>query len=257
MITKFEYFNNKGYEYIGEGIDIDKKNRLVKINLNHENGVDTSFLNNPTIDDIDGIKVVSIFKRKKLKDESGDGNPLLYALKNIEGWKISKFDIDILYKQFLKIIFKINDRYDTIIMTPSNNHLNNIFMDKLQKSIKCDNVITNPFGKLDKDEVYYSCIDFSQLDDVDERRMEQSFKQMGDNFSFKHIPVDLRKYINKIYNDNYINDEVDDAVKINDKNILILDDTVASGSTISNMVKTINQLYDPKSITVITLFSKL
>jgi hypothetical protein len=256
MIEKFNNFN-KINQYIGEGIDIDFKNRIVKINLNHENVVDTSIENNPNIINIDGIKVISFFKRKKLKDDNGDGNPLLYALKEINGWNISKFDIDLLYKQFLLIVSKINNQYDTIIKTPSNNELNNIFMDKLQKSIKCKNIIKNPFGKLEKDEVYLNCIDFTEMDDVDINRLNKSFSRMDTYFTFKHIPVDLRKYIKKIYNDNYIQDEIEDAIKINGKDILILDDTISSGSTISNMVKTIEKLYDPKSITVITLFSKL
>ena len=130
-------------------------------------------------------------------------------------------------------------------------------MDKLQKSIKCKNIIKNPFGKLEKDEVYLNCIDFTEMDDVDINRLNKSFSRMDTYFTFKHIPVDLRKYIKKIYNDNYIQDEIEDAIKINGKDILILDDTISSGSTISNMVKTIEKLYDPKSITVITLFSKL
>lgn len=243
MIENFNNFNNIN-QYIGEGIDIDFRNRMVKINLNHENGIDTSITNNPNIITLNGIKVISFFKRKKLKDNSGDGNPLIYALKGINGWKISKFDIDLLYKQFLSIVTKINNKYDTIIKTPSNNELNNIFLDKLQKSIKCENTIESPFGKLEKD-------------DVDTVRLNNGFSRMDKYFTFKHIPVDLRKHIKKIYNDNYIQDEIEDAIKINGKDILILDDTISSGSTISNMVETIEKLYDPKSITVITLFSKL
>ena len=44
---------------------------------------------------------------------------------------------------------------------------------------------------------------------------------------------------------------------INDKDILILDDTISSGKTISDSVYAINETFKPKSITVITLFSKI
>jgi hypoxanthine-guanine phosphoribosyltransferase len=44
---------------------------------------------------------------------------------------------------------------------------------------------------------------------------------------------------------------------INDKDILILDDTIGSGNSISEATRAINDTFDPKSITVITLFSKL
>ena len=68
---------------------------------------------------------------------------------------------------------------------------------------------------------------------------------------------DLRKYIKKIYNDNWIGVELDVADKINNKNILILDDTISSGQTISLFTERIMDMYDPKKITIITLFSKL
>ena len=44
---------------------------------------------------------------------------------------------------------------------------------------------------------------------------------------------------------------------INDKDILILDDTISSGETISDNVKAIRDTFQPKYITVIILFSKL
>ena len=45
--------------------------------------------------------------------------------------------------------------------------------------------------------------------------------------------------------------------KINDKNVLILDDTIETGSTISETTNLILKSYVPKNITIITLFSKL
>ena len=51
--------------YLVEGIDIDRTNKIVSFNPGHENNVDTSILLNPTYYEVNGISVISIFKRKK------------------------------------------------------------------------------------------------------------------------------------------------------------------------------------------------
>lgn len=63
------------------------------------------------------------------------------------------------------------------------------------------------------------------------------------------IDIDLK---NKI-----VVKSLDDTDKINDKNVLILDDTVTSGSTISLFTKDILEMSKPLKITVITLFSRI
>ena len=73
--------------FIIEGIDVDSKNKTVKVNLNHEEGINTSINNNPTVTKMsNGINVYSIFKRKSIPNINLDGNPLVHALKNNKGW---------------------------------------------------------------------------------------------------------------------------------------------------------------------------
>lgn len=254
-LKKFNNYFKPCYDYIAEGIDIDYENKTVKINLSHENGIDTSTINNPLYTKINGYDVISIFTRKKY--QRSDGNPLLYALKGLNDWKIEKFDIDILLKQFIKIAEKIDPVYDTIIKIPSKNDLNNIFMNRLNKIIKCDNNITTLLTKLDPEIVWMEGVDFANMSREEIEILENEFTKMGDYFSFKLIPIKFRKYIKKIYDENYIHDQLDVADKINNKKILILDDTIASGQTISLFTKQILDMYAPNEVTIITLFSKL
>lgn len=250
MIKKFKKFN---IDFLIEGIDINKKNKTIQINLSHEKGLNTSISNNPTYYDIDGIKIISIFQRKK--EENFDGNPLLYALKGLNGWKIENFDIETLLKQFIRISEKIDHDYDTLIQVPSSNELNNIFMKRLNKILHAKNKLTDiGIYKKDIEEVFYDCVDWKNMNEVEEKEMENSFKKMGENFTFKFIPTYLRKYIKNYYN-NDLDDDISDL--INNKNIAILDDTVSSGKTISLFTENIKEIYTPKSMTVITLFSKL
>lgn len=258
------------YSHLIEGIDIDDENQTVSFNSSHENNVDTSILINPTYTNINGVDVISIFKRKRAEKSNLDGNPLIYALKNIKGWKFKNPESDIinLLKQFIRITEKIEPKYDTIITIPSNNQLNEKFLHRLDKIIKTDHQIENYFSKMSTDEVYEDFIDRKQIrkdysDKYDDImfKLTKFFRTMEKNndgyFSYKYIKdLKLRKYITKtMYSDD---DEAIEYVRyINNKNILVLDDTIGSGATISEACKSIIETFTPKSITVITLFSKL
>ena len=47
------------------------------------------------------------------------------------------------------------------------------------------------------------------------------------------------------------------ANKINGQDILIIDDTISRGQSIKEVCRIMNESYSPKSITVMTLLSKL
>ena len=140
----------KQHCYLIEGIDIDTTNKTISFNGSHEQNVDTSILINPTYVNINGIDVISIFKRKKANDFSFDGNPLIYALKGINDWKFKNPQSDIinLLKQFIRIVEKIQPKYDTIITVPSTNELNIEFLHRLDKIIKSDFQITDYLYKM-------------------------------------------------------------------------------------------------------------
>ena len=113
--TKYcDFLSEEWLNPILEGVDIDYINKSIKFNASHENNVDTSTLINPTFDTIDGINVISLFKRKENKEKT-DGSPLIHALKGNFGWKIDDNSIIELFKQFIKISKKIEPKYDTII----------------------------------------------------------------------------------------------------------------------------------------------
>ena len=77
-------------------------------------------------------------------------------------------------------------------------------------------------------------------------------------FSYKYIEENYRKYV---ILSMYISDEVKSNLElanvINGKRVLVLDDTVTSGKTISDSAETFMETFDPKDITFLTLFSPL
>lgn len=251
-----------------EGIDVDYINKAVSFNDEYKENVDTSTIINPTFNKINDMDVISIFKRNKTEKFTLDGNPLIYALKGIKDWKINdKREIINLLKKFIRISKKIREKYDTIITIPSNNELNVNFLHKLNKIIKSKYQITDFLDKLTIDEVYENYIDWNSMNNdfgdefiMNQRKMNKFFTNMEkDNnhyFSYKYIKDNsFRKYITKT---NDVDNEkiIQYSLCINDKDILILDDTLGSGTSISEATKAINDTFDPKSITVITLFSK-
>ena len=102
-------------------------------------------------------------------------------------------------------------------------------------------------------------VDTPNMSEKDAKIILNSLRKMiekDDYFTYKEIPTNLRKYICNSCT-IYGNDALKYSDIINDKDILILDDTISSGETISDNVKAIRDTFAPKSITVITLFSKL
>lgn len=241
-----------------EGIDIDNIKKVVRFNNSHEDNTNTSEYLNPSIYKIKDIDVISIFKRKQNTDKN-DGNPLIHALKGNYNWKIDDKSVFQLFKQFIKISKKIKDNYNTIISVQSSSSLNTNFLYRLNKIIKSETQITDIFNKLSASEILEKYIDTPNMSEKDANIIVNALRGMitKDNyFTYKEIPINLRKYICQsctIYGNNMLKY----SSNINGKDILILDDTISSGETISDNVKVIRDTFTPKSITVITLFSAL
>ena len=275
MISINEYINRFKYnpfidnDMIIEGLNIDEKNKLVKLTSEHNKGVDFD-IDKLIHYKVNNINVYSIFKRTKLKTEQGferDGNPFIYALKEINGWKFDISDQDIINycRKFLNQCEKIDKQYDTIIIVPSGSNLNERFMKTLSGIIKSKYNIKDFFIKVTKEDAYDSRnltkikndskTNKEYEDILDE--IDDGFKQMkGKWFEAKHINKKYLKYIECIISNNNNYELFDCLEYIMNKNILVLDDTISSGETISKCVKAI-QSYDPNKVDVITLLSKI
>ena len=253
--------------YIVEGLNIDVYNKTVSLTDNHNLGIDFSLVNNPVYDKHNGYDVISIFKRTSLTDINNtqrDGNPFIYALKKKNGWKfnITSEEINKYIRRFLTVCKKINNKYDTIIITPSASELNEKFMKAISRQVDANNIINEYFVKLSKEEI----ID-DDLIDIERIRndygnsfnkvmseIHRSFRRMkGETFEAKYVKKEYLKYI------KYIETNGDDDIRkyIDDKDILLLDDTISSGETVSQCINGILSNFIPKSITIITLLSKV
>ena len=258
---------NEYDNYIIEGLNIDPNEKIVSLTDNHNKGLDLSLINNPVYSTYKGYNVISIFKRTKLydiNDVQRDGNPFIYALKNKNGWKFKITDKEIhkYIKRFLEICKKIKSSYDTIIITPSSSDINEKFMKVISNQVNCKDIINEYFVKLSKEEIIDDdLIDKDQIqNDYGNNytkvlaEINRSFRRMkGESFEAKYIKKEYLKYIKYISTNS--NDNIRD--KIDNKDILLLDDTISSGETLSQCIEGIISNFNPKSITIITLLSQL
>lgn len=77
-------------------------------------------------------------------------------------------------------------------------------------------------------------------------------------FSYKFFSKSLRNaIIQPMYINDFYKDDITYGKYLNGKKILVIDDTVTSGKTISDSVEAILETYAPDSITFLTLFSAL
>lgn len=255
-----------------EGVDFDTETKTVAYNSSHENYVDISIENNSTIDGeiVPGVHVWSMFKRKKGETQE-DGNSLVYAL-NGEGWTFrSEEDREAIEKQFDLIASKFVSMYQKgiTVLIPSGNELNKHIADVVLSKSENGELIEGVICKLTTEEVNDIVLDFNSKyrehykDNFNsayyrlDRYLDQMDKQLKGTFS-RHLIKDqeMRDVLDftlKASEDKY----AEFANKINGQNILIIDDTIGSGQSIKEACRIMMESYAPKSITVLTLSSKL
>ena len=273
-----KYHNIKSYEeffmvdtneplYIVEGININSNDKTISLTDEHEKGVDFSLVNNPVYDKYKDFDVISIFKRSKLVDDTNterDGNPFIYALKEKKGWTfdITNDEIFRYIKRFLEICKKINNTYDTIVITPSSTNINERFMKVISKQVQAENIVREFLVKIKKEEIIDdNLIDKEQItkdypNNYNEviTKISRSFRRMeGADFEAKHMDKKYLKYVKYIG----VNNDLNIRPMIDGKDILVLDDTISSGTTVSQCIDGITSNFTPKSITIVTLLSKL
>lgn len=258
--------------FLNEGIDFDPQTKTVSYNPSHEDNVDTSIENNPTIDGdiVPNVKVYSIFKRKK--GLRGDGNPLVYALKGEGGWSFrSEKDRMAIEQQFNSIAAKFISMYPVgiTILIPSGNELNQHIANVILSKSKNAEIINGVICKLTTEEVDEIVLDFnSKFREYYKNEFNTKYYELGryldlmDNerngYFSRHLIKnkemrDVLDFTFKLSTDRF----AEFANKINGQDILIIDDTISRGQSIKEVCQIIRESYASKSITVLTLLSKL
>lgn len=294
MLVKRLSINKLEEESINEGIDLSYGLDGIKVSYNpkHNKGIDFSLDKNPTLKNLavpeikiqKGIvPVYSILQRTPMKTTVGssDGNPLVYAFKNENGYSFkSDYDkktiqnaIDAILRKFAKNYFSaINGKVATIVC-PSENSLNQIFAYAFRKNAeaigKNINIQEDYLVKYPVDDIRTEIIDNASSDlnkwfmslppstaarkrTILDKALDKMDVEHNGVFAYHFIKdVDIRKHISSTM-------KLSSNVKnIDGEDVIVLDDTMSQGKTVSEACQLLCGSYLPKSIVALTLFSPL
>ena len=257
---------------INEGIDFDPHTKTVSYNPSHEKNVDTSIEHNPTMDGdiVPNVQVWSIFKRKR--GLRGDGNPLVYALKGEGGWTFrDESDRNAIEKQFDAIATKFATMYPVgvTILMPSGSELNMHIADVVMSKSRNAELIKGVICKLTTEEVDDIVLDFnSKFRDFYKDEFNSKYYELGRYLDL--MDKERNGYFSRhLIKNNQMRDVLDSTLKLSDdrfaefankingQDVLIIDDTISRGQSIKEACQIMLESYAPKSITVLTLLSKL
>lgn len=220
------------------------------------------------------VPVYSVFRRYRDAVYS-DANPLLFALKCERGWKISRHDREVIYSHIHDIVRKMTSviRKDLTVIMPSSNLLNRYFSKEIEKGIGDINIYgSDIIVKRSSDEIledirlpesaffkyYHRSSPYEYRQSVEKFLNYKSDMDRNHDGNFTYHCVrdeQMRNLITRTMKS--VDENFEEASRlINGRDILLLDDSISRGSTIKEAIEIIGELYVPKSITVLTLFSK-
>lgn len=265
-LLKEEYFRQ---DLLKEGIIPNYIKKTVKLTMDNNDGVDFSEENYIKYR-ANGLTVYSIFRRTPLPDyrtgeNDDDGNPFIWALKGIDGWKFNVTDTEIVQyiKRFLSICHTIDKNYDVVIMAPSKSDVNRRFMKVIYGIVGATVKIEDYFLKVKTSEILYN-LDTEMIEqdyptessqEYMEREMIRCLRRMGTDFEAKKFPKEYLKYIKSVVDVDNKYSVADSNNLFKGKRVLVLDDVFSSGKTVSDCVNCIWD-YSPAKVDVITLLSR-
>ncbi|EIB7039073.1 phosphoribosyltransferase family protein [Acinetobacter baumannii] len=244
------------------GITVDK-NKVVTFTAQTEQLVNTSIDANPNQYKLNDLVIYGIFKRLYSR-QGGDGNPLIYALKGQRGYSISLQECGKFNPNLSAILDHLltQKNYEVILTMPSSHKVVERFAIKINRRISKDCLlITDIFTKKTFSEVYEDLQNLPltpqyKRDIIALRRTIERDAQRNPHkvFSMKEVDTKDRMFIRPLK----INPERMKTIQqIQGKSILLVDDLLASGTTLTSAYNLLKDLEISDEIEAICLLGKL
>jgi len=255
---------------MSEGINISKDGegrKVVRLTDDHDRGVRMGDRDMKTMFHIGkfdrDIELYSVFLRNSQMET--DGNPLIYALKNENGWYISDEDRREVIQRVTSHIEEMKGKADVIVMMPSSNKLNREIAEAVAKVLDIPILKDKFFMKFTKDS-FFTTMPFDEKelkrDGIDpgwflNKCLEWERKSDTDFFRYHDIPPKYRKYITKQPFYFFEEDMVEIAPMLNGKRVMVIDDTVTTGMSLKEACEVIVGTFDIRKLMYVTLMSPL
>lgn len=218
------------------GINISRDG-FVALDHTHQKRVNTSLEANPTSRRWGDVVVHHVFRRNKTGDLDRDGNPLIYALKGMNGYNIVPMYRMRILARGQEILEKCVGLCgaDFIMPMPSSYGFSKEFAEMVSATTETP-LLDSQF--LRKKTVAEMLAQYGQQipDDLTGQREKEyksqlyDWRQMksGQKVSMKEINPKLRKYFDPF-------EIADGAPDIRDRNVVLVDDIMSSGASLSAM----------------------
>ena len=232
------------------GIDITKE-KVVSISEEHEQYVVTSLHKNPVQYHIGTENLLTaIFQRRKSKRRTGDGNPLIYALKEINGFSISNADKDVLYMRMLDIISKhfSSTVFDAVVVLPSSKPVAQWTADACCQALNLTQ-IDRVFIKASNDVVLTQIKPFQTDKQLIALRKRLETRKPDGIFSLKELSQHQRSFVNPVL--------LNPGVGLSVSRLLLVDDLVSSGTTLQSGCRLLKAQYPDIDIECLSLLGPL
>lgn len=236
-----------------------------------------------------GLKLDCYSILGRTRSEYGnDGNPLIYALKRINNWRFaSSADYKQLLDYFVSVLeskygHQLLDNIDYVIPIPSSHCINQGIISCIKRYCRPEIVTLDCIGKHSVDSVYDQ-FDADTVEYIVEHELfpgintnSTTYNQeitnfarklaewrrknteanreagvQGNPFSIKHVEPKYRQLFH-----DYISGTFPDGI-FTDKNVLIVDDSIATGSSLKSVAERFVLPQNPKSIKALTLLSPI
>lgn len=207
------------------GIDVCG-NRRVSFTDAHQNLVDTRSRSYIAAENLDGLLVYDIFKRRRARGVGkGDGNPLVYALKRMNGYSITSSELVKFLPAFRHNLSTVLTAvsFDVVVFLPSKSSISQ-GLARRASAFSNVGVEHDVFGK-QRHRVALNSLPTTNHSDVISLRNILS-KNSSKLISMKDIPTNLRYLVNPLYMKNNLF-----FSRFAGKRVLVVDDLLATGSS--------------------------
>lgn len=205
--------------------------------------VDTSTEGNPTEGTVGEMRVKYVFRRKKTKGHDRDGNPLVYALKEMNGYRMQPMYHKMLYTRADDILntFVHELDVDLLMDVPSSKQLCFTFAERVAQASGLPLVASTFLRKRTVGEVIDG-ID-AEFPQFQKDRQEKLFKaQLGElrrvdrefDFQMKEVSKQMRRFFQPFT-------LVGDVPDLYGKRIALIDDLVSSGTSIISVAQCLRE----------------
>jgi len=228
------------------GIDISKK-KVVSLNDEHDRLVVTEPSKNPAEYDVGIDKyLTAVYQRKKARSRSGDGNPLIYALKRMYRFSISEVDKNTLYNNMNIIVSRHyqNEDFDLVIAMPSSKPIAEWV------GIACSEALNIPLER----NVFFKATNANVLNqlrtingdkEIIELRKSLEAKKPNSAFSLKELSQHQRTFVEPVYLNPFFKKEL--------VRVLLVDDLVSSGTTFKSGYNAFKKKYPNTEVDCLSL----